>query len=172
MNEELCPIGRFTKLHGIKGELSLTTTMPDVFDGVKEPYIVCEMDSIPVPFYIESFRPKGQAALLVKLERIDDMVSAGRLLHHTVYVPLKALKSQQAKETEWQRYEGYTLEDEKSGVLGHITFVDETTINRLFHVNCHGRELLVPAAGELIRSVNRRTKKLTLSLPDGLIELS
>ena len=50
--EELIRIGRFNKPHGVKGELSFTFT-DDVFDRTECSYIVCEIDGIFVPFFVE-----------------------------------------------------------------------------------------------------------------------
>ena len=47
--EEVFKIGQFAKPHGIKGELSLVTNS-DVLEDAEDPYIVCEMDGILVPF--------------------------------------------------------------------------------------------------------------------------
>ncbi len=64
--EEVFKIGQFAKPHGIKGELSLVTNS-DVLEDAEDPYIVCEMDGILVPFFVEDFRYKnvcGQGGVL------------------------------------------------------------------------------------------------------------
>lgn len=48
-SEEVFKIGQFTKPHGIKGEITLVTDC-DVFDDTDDPYIICDMDGILVPF--------------------------------------------------------------------------------------------------------------------------
>ena len=60
--EEVFKIGQFAKPHGIKGELSLVTNS-DVLEDAEDPYIVCEMDGILVPFFVEdvlSFGRRGR----------------------------------------------------------------------------------------------------------------
>ncbi len=47
--EDVFKIGQFAKPHGIKGEIALVTNS-DVFDDSDDPYIICEMDGILVPF--------------------------------------------------------------------------------------------------------------------------
>ena len=69
--EELIKIGRFNKPHGVKGELSFTFT-DDVFDRTECPYIVCEIDGIFVPFFIEEYRFKSDTTALIKLEDVDN----------------------------------------------------------------------------------------------------
>ena len=79
--EELIRIGRFNKPHGVKGELSFTFT-DDVFDRTECSYIVCEIDGIFVPFFIEEYRFKSdttaftvidsEKGVLGKIVSIDD----------------------------------------------------------------------------------------------------
>ena len=66
--EEVFKIGQFAKPHGIKGELSLLTQC-DLFEETDDPYIVCEMDGILVPFFVEEYRYKSESVLLLTLAR-------------------------------------------------------------------------------------------------------
>jgi 16S rRNA processing protein RimM len=168
--ETLFRIGQFARPHGIKGELSLVAA-EDVFDGIGEPCLICEMDGIPVPFYVESYRPKGHSAILVKLERVNDKTAAGRFANKTVYALPSAWKQRPEEKTAWNRFDGYVLEDEKQGWSGTITAVDESTINTLFRVDCQGKELLVPVADELVRSIDHPGRRITVSLPEGITDL-
>ena len=68
--EEVFKIGQFAKPHGIKGELSLLTQC-DLFEETDEPYIVCEMDGILVPFFVEEYRYKSDSVMLLKLEDVN-----------------------------------------------------------------------------------------------------
>ena len=78
--EELIRIGRFNKPHGVKGELSFTFT-DDVFDRTECPYIVCEIDGIFVPFFIEEYRFKSDTTALIKLEDVDNEAVRVHLLY-------------------------------------------------------------------------------------------
>lgn len=49
-SDEVFKIGQFAKPHGIKGEITLMTDC-DVFDDTDDPYIICDMDGILVPFF-------------------------------------------------------------------------------------------------------------------------
>ncbi|MDR2763620.1 MAG: ribosome maturation factor RimM [Tannerella sp.] len=168
--EDLFQIGQFAKPHGIKGELSLVTDY-DVFDQTDHPYLVCEMDGIPVPFYIESYRPKGRSVILVKLEHVADLASAKNFVNRPVYYPLAAMKHESEKEAGWHQFKEYILEDEQKREIGRVTDVDETTLNVLLRVDCSGKEILVPVREELICSVDRTGKRMVVSLPDGLLDL-
>ncbi|MDR3261028.1 MAG: ribosome maturation factor RimM [Tannerella sp.] len=168
--EDFFQIGRFARPHGVKGELSLVTDY-DVFGELEEPYLVCEMDGILVPFYIESYRPKGRSVILVKLEQVDDSVSARYFTNREVYYPLAACKKRPEGKMTWNHFAGYILEDAVQGEIGTVTDVDATTLNVLFRVNYQGRELLAPVAEELICFIDREEKRIVVSLPEGLLEI-
>ena len=53
--DEIFKIGIFNKPHGVKGEVSFTFT-DDIFDRVDCEYLVCLLDGIFVPFFIEEYR--------------------------------------------------------------------------------------------------------------------
>ena len=70
--EDVYKIGTFNKPHGIHGELQFTFT-DDIFDRVDADYVVCPMEGILVPFFIEEYRFKGNASALMKLENVDSV---------------------------------------------------------------------------------------------------
>ena len=62
--EEVYKIGIFNKPHGIHGELLFTFT-DDIFDRVEAEYIVCLLDGIFVPFFIEEYRFRSDSTALL-----------------------------------------------------------------------------------------------------------
>ncbi len=89
--EELIKIGQFNKPHGIHGEISFSFT-DDVFDRTDCPYIVCEIDGIFVPFYIEEYRFKSEMTALFKLEDVDTDSDARVFTNLDVYFPKSYLE--------------------------------------------------------------------------------
>lgn len=171
--EELIQIGYFAKPHGIKGELSLHTEYTDVFDDMEDTYLVCEMDGLFVPFFIETLRSKKSASVvLVKLENVNDELAAKKFSNKTAYCTLESMGDYLPEEMQsWNSFTGYCLEDRKLGELGEVTDVDESTLNILFKVDYQGKELLVPVADEIILSVDHENRRLLVSLPEGLIDI-
>jgi 16S rRNA processing protein RimM len=74
-------------------------------------------------------------------------------------------------EMTWDNFIGYWVEDDTIGEIGEIVNVDESTINVLLQIDYKGEELLLPAAEELILSVDHEKKRLIVSIPDGLLDL-
>lgn len=169
--EEVFKIGQFAKPHGIKGELALVTTS-DVFDDSDDPYVVVEIDGILVPFFIEEYRYKSDTVTLVKLEKIDTEEAAREFAGRDVYYPLDEVEeSNLIGDITWDSLIGYTVTDLRYGELGRITDVDDTTLNVLLKIDRDGEEWLLPAADELITDADHSTKRLTVSLPEGLLDL-
>jgi 16S rRNA processing protein RimM len=173
--DTVCKTGYFTKPHGVKGEIGLVLSY-DIFSHADEPFVVCEMDGILVPFFIETYRRKTDTVTLVKLETVDSEEAVRKFSNREVYYPRKDMKEdgtadeRQTSGTGWADFAGYLVSDEKD-VLGEITAIDESTANILLQIDREGRELLVPAVEEWITSVDHKHKRLTLAVPEGLLDL-
>lgn len=169
--EEVFKIGQFAKPHGIKGELSLLT-QSDLFEEAEEPYVVCDMDGILVPFFVEEYRYKTDSVILLKLEDVNSEEEARPFVNKEVFYPLDKVDQEHlVGEMTWDSFVGYAVIDEHLGDLGVITAVDESTLNVLLQVDHQGEELLIPAAEELITAVDHEAHRLEVNLPEGLLDL-
>ena len=86
--EDVYKIGVFNKPHGIHGELSFTFT-DDIFDRVEAEYLICLLDGIFVPFFLEEYRFRSDSTALVKLEGVDTAERARMFTNVEVYFPAK-----------------------------------------------------------------------------------
>ncbi len=170
--DEVYKIGLFNKPHGIHGELLFTFT-DDIFDRVEADFLICLMDGIFVPFYLEEYRFRSDSTALVKLERIDTAEQARRFTNVEVYFPVKhAQESAGEAELTWDYFVGFRIEETHMGYLGDITNVDTSTINTLFVVNHQGQELLIPAQETFICNIDHKHRVIKVSLPQGLVNLA
>ena len=84
--EEVYKIGVFNKPHGIHGELSFTFT-DDIFDRVEADYLICLLDGILVPFFLEEYRFRSDTTALVKLEgRLGEVTDVDTTTINTLFV--------------------------------------------------------------------------------------
>ncbi len=168
--EEVYCIGKFTRTHGVQGEMALSFT-DDVFDRVDCPYLVCSMDGILVPFFIEEYRFKSDSVALIKFERIDTNEAAAIFTNKEVYFPKSYAEQAEDGEYSWQYFIGFDTEDSQYGHLGQLVDVDESTINTLFVVERpDGKELLIPAQEAFINDIDHAERIIKFNLPDGLLE--
>ena len=188
--EDLLKIGKFTKPHGIKGEISLLSNY-DFSCITGEPYVVCEMDGIWVPFFIDSYRQKSDAIILVKFENIDSGEKVKMLSAKAAYLPAEMIQSPYDHSDSADYIIGYSvvsgnpefLEERtrsgsealtKSGqsnseILGQVQDVDDSTDNILLKVEYNGNEILIPLA--LVKDIDHELKTVTVSLPEGFLEI-
>lgn len=170
--EEIYKIGIFNKPHGVKGELSFTFT-DDIFDRVDCDYLICLLDGIFVPFFIEEYRFRSDTTALVKLEDVDTTEKATLFTNVEVYFPVKfAEEADEDNQLSWNFFIGFRVEDIRHGELGVITGVDNFTVNTLFIVDRQGKELLIPAQEEFILKMDKKKKTMTVQLPEGLLNMN
>jgi 16S rRNA processing protein RimM len=166
---EVFKIGKLTKPHGIKGEISFAFEN-DVFDRVDCPYLICGINGILVPFFIEEYRFKGKETALILFEGIDNEDQAQRLAGIDVYFPRKYYEEEGNNiEYSWNFFIGFSVIDKTHGTLGKIEEVDEKTINTLFLIKNGTEELIIPATEAFIEKVDAKKKIIHLNLPEGLI---
>ena len=60
-----------------------------IFDRVECEYLVCLLDGIFVPFFIEEYRFRSDTTALVKLEGVDTSEKARMFTNVEVYFPKK-----------------------------------------------------------------------------------
>lgn len=169
--DEVYKIGILNRPHGVKGELLFTFT-DDIFDRVEADYIICLMDGILVPFYIEEYRFRTDSTALIKLEDVDTAEQARRFTNVEVYFPMHHAR-QMAEEGEltWNYFVGFRVEETSHGHLGEITDVDTATINTLFIIEHNGKELLIPAQEEFITDIDHEHHVITVKLPEGMLDI-
>ena len=167
--EDLFKIGQFAKPHGIKGEISLITDF-DISAISGDSYIVCDMDGIWVPFFVDSNRQKSNTTTLVKFENIDSEEKVKLLTGKAAYLPLEMLPDDEDDDSiNWGHITGFTVIDEKAGTIGQVNDIDDSTINILLMVDYKGNETLIPVA--LVTAIDREGKTMEVSLPEGFLEI-
>ena len=165
--DEVFKIGVFNKPHGVKGELSFTFT-DDIFDRVDCEYLICLLDGIMVPFFMEEYRFRSDETALVKFCDIDTQERASELTGCEVFFP-RDVADDDDDNLSWAEIIGYSLIDSATSKnVGKIASVDDSTINILFELE---DGTLIPASIELITNVDKKHKEIEIELPDGILDL-
>lgn len=170
--EEVYRIGKIGKPHGVKGEVSLLFD-DDVFDRMDADYLVLMIDGILVPFFFDEYRFKGSETALVKFDGVDTKEQVQELTNCEVFFP-KRLSDRDETELYLQDIEGFTIinGNDVNTPIGIVMYIDDSTANILFGVRTpEGKEVLVPAAEELIVGVDMEKREITVNLPEGLLEI-
>ncbi len=171
---EIIRLGRITKPHGVKGEVNATLDY-DV-DLMELPCIVICIDGINVPFFLKSQRPKSTESVILGIDDIDDEFQAKELAGHDYY----ALKNDvdisddeiDAEGGFISGFIGFTLIDADGETVGEIVGYDDSTENLLFIVaTAEGQNIYVPVADDLIMDISPENRTITMSVPEGLLDL-
>ena len=165
-------IGKLTKTHGLKGEINFQFT-DDVWDRVECDYIICDVDGILVPFFIEEYRFRSDSTAILKLEDIDSIEAAQMLVNSPVYLEKKYQEELDEDEVSLSYFIGFKMVDGDDGQsIGTIVDIDDNTENWLFIVEKEdGSELMIPAHEEFISEIRKEEKTMVMDLPTGLLDL-
>jgi len=167
--KDVTKIGRLAKPHGVKGEISLLTEY-DFAHFTDDMYIICDMEGILVPFFIESLRPKGAASIILKLEDINSEDKVKILSGRDVYIP-KEMAPKTDDDFKTDALTGFAVIDEAKGLIGTVSDIDSSTRNVLLKIyrKENGKELLLPL--DLAKDISPDKGEIIVSLPEGILEL-
>ena len=170
--EDVYQIGRMGKAHGLKGEINFQFT-DDVWDRADCDYIICEVEGILVPFFIEEYRFHSDSTAIMKLEDIDTLEATQMLVNSPVFIEKKYQEELDDDEVSLHYFIGFQMLDGDNGnPIGTITDIDDKTDNWLFIVTRpDGTEVLIPAHEEFIAEIRQEEKTMVMDLPVGLLEL-
>lgn len=162
-------VGYILKPHGLKGEVTISID-PDAppFDDLESIFI--ERNNRLIPHFIEAMSVRGNKAF-IKFEDIDSPEAANTISKCALYLA----KSTREKSGRGEFYDdeiiGFEVTDSTSGVLGNIIEVVSAGPNKLLSVDHHGKEVLIPVNSPFITSINKSKKRVSVTLPDGFLEI-
>ncbi|MDE5549964.1 MAG: ribosome maturation factor RimM [Bacteroidaceae bacterium] len=170
--EDVYQIGRMGKAHGLKGEINFQFT-DDVWDRADCDYLICEVDGILVPFFIEEYRFRSDTTAIMKLEDMDSMDAVQMLVNSPVYMEKKYQEELGEDEVSLNYFIGFKMIDGENGKeIGTIIDIDDKTDNWLFIVEkADGSEVMIPAHEEFIADIKKEEKTMFMDLPIGLLDL-
>lgn len=179
LENQIEEIGKFLKTHGLKGELNANLDIDADFISSERPLII-SVDGIFVPFFPESFRPKGHFSVLIKLLGIDSEAEARQFVNKTIYGLRSEIEEFIGPEEEdddgfyAEDMIGYqVVADGDDKPIGRITDVAYSTANVLFIVeDLQGETLYIPVSPDFIVGIDYENHIIRMNLPQGLIELN
>lgn len=169
--DEVYKIGAITKTHGIGGELNMSI-IDDIFDRVDAEYLLCDMEGIFVPFFIESYRFRNDMVVLIKFEDVDNENDARRMVGTEVFFP-KTMVTEVEGMPAWDYFVGFAIIETEKGTIGEVKRVDDSTANVLFEIVMdRGGECLIPVNEDLITDIDHQHKRIYMTLPEGLLSMN
>jgi len=157
-------VGRITRPHGLKGELSVLV-LSEVDGRFAEGALVYLEDGRALT--VESAR-RHRSGLLVKFREVGDRTAAERLARTVLVVPESA--SPELPDGSWWDHQlvGCEVVTESGRSLGTVREVIHTAANDVWSAVSGDRETLIPALKDVVVSVDTAGKRIVVREVPGL----
>ena len=173
---DLTIVGRVRKAHGIRGELVIEplTDAPDAVFAPGRRVFAGTVDGDPSPdgreLTVEESRPfKG--GWIVAFTGIPDRNEAERWRERYVLAPASELEPIRDDEVYVHDLLGMSVELETSHeVIGVVADVYQLPQSLMLDVRREKGSVLIPFRSEVVTRVDRETRRVVISPPDGLLE--
>lgn len=167
--KQLMEIGQIVNTYGIKGFLKVVPYTDDItrFEDLKSIYI--EIKNSLETFIIEEVKYSKNLVLL-KLRGIDDINTAEKFKN--CYIKIDRKDAVKLPEDSYFIVDliGIKVLTDNNEELGNIVDVYPTGANDIYVVkNELGKQVLLPAIGEVIKNVDIENKKMIVHLIEGLV---
>ena len=163
-------IGKLVATFGLQGELVLQHSLgkKTSLKGLPAIFIEEHTDSF-IPYFIESARIKSDKEVLLKLEGMPTKETAHKLVQREVWI----------LEPEFQKFAGKSAPISLLGFnmineevdLGEVLEVIEQPHQVLCKILLNGNEALIPIHDESLYKIDKKNRKVYVTLPDGLLDI-
>lgn len=167
---ELYKAGFIMRPHGLKGEvtISLDADAPVEWETLESVFV--ENKGKIIPYFIESVSVRGDKAF-VKFEDVNSPEGAAALKGNSLYLP----KTSRPKPARGDFYNEELIDfeviDEELGLLGTVQTIEQAGPNRFIVLSHKMKEVMIPVNGPFIKSINRTKKTVSVSLPEGFLDI-
>ncbi len=162
-------IGQIVKSHGLAGRVKVLSYLESdrLLTSLKNVYIGPDRDSSK-RYPIENVRPAGRSHFSLKLEGVEDRNAADALRGLRISVPYDSLEPLPEDEYYWEDLIGLAVVTEEGEPLGRIEGIFPTGSNDVYICKAKGKEILLPAIADVIRSVDIQAGTVVVRLLKGL----
>lgn len=163
-------VGKVLKPRGLKGEVKveIITSFPAHFESLHTVYFQNKKGWHPLTVSKVSFK-KNAVYLIFK--EVASLEEAEKLRGSYLYIPKDDLIELEEDEFYVHDLIGMRVVDEAGHDLGEIVNVESYAGNDVYVIeNLHGRQQLIPAIKDVVLKVDRRLKRMTIHVIDGLLD--
>lgn len=159
-------IGKFVKVHGIKGELKLYPYTDDMDNLSKVKKLFLD-DKLSFSLKVTSCKFQGKM-LIFKFQNINSIEEATNYVNKDVYIPKEDISD--IEDTYYiEDLIGCEVFEENGNLLGNITDVFNTGANDVYEIDVNQKKVYIPAIKQVIKNVDIKNKKVVIELMKGLI---
>lgn len=167
--QEYLEVGQIVNTNGLKGLLKINPFTDDITRFEKLKTILVEHKKELLEFEIESVRYQKKQVLL-KLKGIDTIEEAEK--YREDYLKINRNKEEKLPEDTYYIVDliGLEVYTENGELLGKLEDIFSTGSNDVYVVkNSDGKQILLPAIGDVIKNIDLKQKKIVVNLIEGLL---
>ncbi|MEO5783106.1 MAG: ribosome maturation factor RimM [Ginsengibacter sp.] len=163
-------IGKLVATYGLKGEIILQHSLgkKTSLKGLETLFIEEKKDSF-IPYFIESAKIKSETETYIKFEGIETKETAHKLIQKEIWLLENDFKKFADKSAPISLL-GFTMINEEED-LGEIVEIIEQPHQVLCKILLDGKEALIPIHEEFLDKIDKKGRKVYVTLPDGLLEV-
>ena len=155
-HDQLVAVGRFTRPHGVRGELVLLPYVSDValLPDLGDRQVQIRHQTAPAQTRTVLTWRMAHSRVLIQVEGCRNPSEAERLRDYEVFVPRQWFSPLPDGEYYWFEIEGLTVYAGDGRALGIVTDIIHTGSNDVYVVSRDGEETLVPALKDVVRAID------------------
>ena len=163
-------IGKLAASFGLKGEVVLQHSLgkKTSLKGLETIFVEEGKDNF-MPYFITSASIKNDKEVFIKIEGIDTKETARKLTPKEVWITEEDFKKFAAKSSPISLLGFNLINDDED--LGEILEVIEQPHQILCSILLDGKEALIPIHGESLEKIDKKNRKVFVTLPDGLLDI-
>lgn len=158
------------KTHGLKGEVTIKLEADDPSAYLEMKHFFLEINKVLTPFFVEKITPNGDK-FFVQVQDVKTVEQAQNLVGKAVYLPMEMLPKLSGKQFYFHEIVDFTVVDSVKGELGAVSEVLEYPTQAILQIMHGKKEILIPILDHVIQNVDRDRKILTITAPEGLIDM-
>lgn len=168
--EDYQEIGQTGKAFGTEGALKVKVEARFLDDFLEAPVVFLKLMGKPVPFFLEYIH--NESPLIVKLEEVDSRETALGLAGKSLLLRREDIDEAALQPVfDLSALEGFRIIDQALGEVGVIEEVIELPQQMMAVLQYEEREVLIPLSDQLILNVDAEEQRITMDLPEGLLDL-
>ncbi len=167
-SEGLLEIARIVRSHGMAGRVKVLSYLetPEVLHDLSGLFVGRSV-SEAVLFPLVAVQV-GKGSFILQLGGIEDREAAARLKGSSVWMPSEKMRKLPEGEYYWREVIGLQVLTEEDEILGRIEAVFPTGSNDVYVCRGAGREILLPAIGDVVRKIDTDRGVMVVRLLKGL----
>ncbi len=164
-------LGKIVSKYSFKGEVlvKLDTDDPEVYEKMESVFV--SLGNNLIPFFIDKCRLHKSNLLRIDFEEVKNESDADRIMGSELYLPLTLLPKLTGNKFYYHEIINFTVIDDIHGNIGIITGVNDSTAQALLEIQKNDKQILIPVRDEIISKLDRETKTIYISAPEGLVDL-